>query len=131
VASLIVQSGTLNVHDVIIVGSHYGKIKAMFDCREKPIASAGPSMPVEILGLPGVPEAGEMFYVVEDEKQGREISFRRQQQLRDQKHGSFKKITLEDLYSQVQEGKIKELNVILKADVEQLQMPLLLPFRLE
>lgn len=118
VASLIVQSGTLRLNDVIVVGPYYGKIKALFDYRERPIIEAGPSTPVEIMGLPGVPEAGEMFYAVEDEKQAKEISSYRQQLLKDEKLRSSQKLTLEDLYSRIKEGSIKELNVILKADVK-------------
>ncbi len=119
VASLIVQSGTLYVNDIIVVGSYYGKIKAMFDDQERPVREAGPSTPVEILGLPGVPEAGEQFYVIQDEKQAREIALMRSEQLKKEKlMASSKRVTLEDLYSQIQEGSIKELNVILKADVQ-------------
>jgi len=119
VASLIVQSGTLRLNDFLVVGQFYGKVKAMFDDHERPIQQAGPSTPIEILGLPGVPEAGEMFYVVKDERQAREISQFRQEQLKNEKLlQSSKRITLEDLYTQIQEGKIKELNVILKADVQ-------------
>lgn len=118
VASLIVQSGTLKANDYIVVGPYYGKVKALFDDFEKPIQSAGPSTPVEILGLSEVPEAGEKFYVVQTEKEARDISESRKIKLKDQKFGAQKRITLEDLYSQVQEGTIKELNVILKADVQ-------------
>jgi len=118
IASLIVQGGTLRLGDFIVVGPHYGKIKAMFDDHERPIDTAGPSTPVEILGLPGVPEAGEMFYVVADEKQAKEISTRRQVKAKHEKLQAMRRITLEDLYSQIQEGTIKELNVILKADVQ-------------
>jgi len=118
VASMIVQSGTLKTNDFIIVGPYFGKIKAMFDYMEKPIIEAGPSTPVEILGLPGVPEAGDMFYAVSDERRAKEIAKIRQEQLRDKKHGSHKRLTLEDFYSQVQEGKVQELDVILKADVQ-------------
>ena len=119
VASLIVQSGTLRVNDIIVVGSFYGKVKAMFDDQERAIKEAGPSMPVEVLGLPGVPEAGERFYVLQDEKQAREIASLRSEQLKNEKLlSTSKRITLEDLYSQIQEGSIKELNVILKADVQ-------------
>jgi len=118
VASMIIQSGTLKQGDYVVVGPYYGKIKAMFDDHQRPIESAGPSTPVEILGLPAVPEAGEMFYVVEDEKRAKEIMDRRQAQLKDEKLRSSKRITLEDLYSQIQEGTVKELNVVLKADVQ-------------
>ncbi|MCK5214761.1 MAG: translation initiation factor IF-2 [Candidatus Omnitrophica bacterium] len=118
VATLIVQSGTLCHNDIFVVGPYYGKIKAMFDDWEKPITEAGPSKPVEIMGLPGVPEAGEMFYVVESEKQAKQIAYSRREKLDDERLRSQNKITLEDLYSKIQEGTIKELNVILKADVQ-------------
>ncbi|MCB9771195.1 MAG: translation initiation factor IF-2 [Candidatus Omnitrophica bacterium] len=117
-ATLIVQSGTLRSGDMIVVGPYYGRVKAMFDDFEKPITEAGPSMPVEILGLPGVPDAGEMFYVVDNEDQAREITSVRVEQLKHERLHATSKITLEDLYTQIQQGKIKELNVILKADVQ-------------
>lgn len=118
VTSLIVQTGTLNDGDFIVVGPYYGKIRAMFDDHEQAIVQAGPSMPVEMLGLSSVPEAGELFYVVDDEKQAREISFRRSEQLKNERLNAMTKITLEDLYSNIQEGVAKELNVIIKADVQ-------------
>jgi translation initiation factor IF-2 len=118
IASLIVQSGRLHVNDIIVVGPYYCKIKAMFDDRKRLVKDVGPSTPVEILGLPGVPEAGENFYVVEEEKQAKAITNTRQEFLKDERLSSMKKVSLEDLYSQIQEGKIKELNVILKADVQ-------------
>ncbi|MCC6759529.1 MAG: translation initiation factor IF-2, partial [Candidatus Omnitrophica bacterium] len=117
-ATLIVQSGTLRQNDMIVVGQYYGRVKAMFDDYEKPITEAGPSMPVEILGLPGVPDAGEMFYIVENEEQAREITSVRVEQLKHERLNASSKITLEDLYTQIQQRKIKELNVILKADVQ-------------
>jgi len=118
VADLIVQSGTLKEGDFIVVGSYYGRVKAMFDDHDRSIKEVGPSAPVEILGLAGVPEAGEIFYIVDDEKQAKEIASRRQEQIKNEKLGANQKITLEDLYSQIKEGMIKELNVILKADVQ-------------
>ncbi|MCA9409272.1 MAG: translation initiation factor IF-2 [Candidatus Omnitrophica bacterium] len=118
IATLIIQSGTLKEGDMIVAGAHYGKIKAVFDDHERAIKNAGPSMPVEVLGLPDIPEAGEKFYVVEDEKQAREIALKRQEQIKHEKLHSKSKITLEDLYSQIEEGAIKELNVIIKADVQ-------------
>ncbi|MCB9758158.1 MAG: translation initiation factor IF-2 [Candidatus Omnitrophica bacterium] len=117
-ATLIVQSGTLRTNDMIVVGQYYGRVKAMFDDYEKPISEAGPSMPVEILGLPGVPDAGEMFYIVDNEEQAREITSVRVEQLKHERLHATSKITLEDLYTQIQQGKVKELNVILKADVQ-------------
>ena len=118
VSSVIVQNGILKEGDFIIAGPYYGKIRAMFDDRERMIKEAGPSMPAEILGLQGIPEAGEIFYVVNNEKQAKEISLQRQQQIKTQKVRSSQRLTLEDLYSQIQEGKIKELNIIIKSDVQ-------------
>jgi len=118
VASLIVQSGTLRAGDYLVAGPYFARIKAMFDDHERPIQEAGPSMPVEILGLNGVPEAGEKFYVVEDEKHAKEITVQRRQKLKMEKLRSEHRITLEDLYAQIQQGTIKELSVILKADVQ-------------
>ncbi len=117
-ATVIVQNGTLKEGDIVVVGNHFGRIRAMFDDREKPIQEAIPSSPVEILGLSGVPEAGDPFYVVDQERLAREITLQRQEQQKAKKLQEFSKITLEDLYSQIQEGKIKELNVIVKADVQ-------------
>lgn len=118
VACLIVQSGTLHLNDIVVVGPHYGRVKAIFDDRERSLSEAGPSMPVEILGLPEVPEAGEEFYIVEDERQAKQVSESRAEQLKQEKFLSSRRITLEDLYSQIQQGKLRELNVILKADVQ-------------
>ncbi|MFA5088411.1 MAG: translation initiation factor IF-2 [Candidatus Omnitrophota bacterium] len=118
VVDLIVQSGTLNEGDIIVAGPYYGRVKAMIDDRERAVKIAGPSMPIEVIGLPGVPEAGEIFYAVEDEKQAKEITTRRQTQLKNDKFSAFQKVTLEDLYSRIKDGTIKELNVVLKADVQ-------------
>lgn len=116
-ATLIVQSGTLHEGDFIVTGPHYGKVKAMFDDNNRAIKSAGPSMPVEVLGLPHVPDAGEQFYVVENERKARDITFARQEQIKSERLQSSK-MSLEDLYSKIQEGAIKELSVVLKADVQ-------------
>ncbi|MFA5059837.1 MAG: translation initiation factor IF-2 [Candidatus Omnitrophota bacterium] len=118
VATVIVQNGTLRENDIVIVGPHSGRIKAMFDDRERSIKEAGPAQPAEILGLSGVPEAGDMFYAVDDEKQAKEIVSRRQAQIKNQKMQPISRVTLEDLSAQIQAGKIKELNVIIKADVQ-------------
>ena len=117
-STLIVQSGTLRVGELVVVGPYYGKIKAMFDDRGRSIREAGPSMPAEILGIPEVPEAGEKFYVVDDERYAKEITSKRQELLRRQKLTSVQKFTLEDLYAQVEQGVVKELNVVIKADVQ-------------
>ena len=118
VADLIVQNGTLREGDLIVSGPYYGKIKAMRDDRDRPLKEAGPSTAVEILGLPGVPEAGEVFYVINDEKLAKDIANQRQDKIKSEKLGSMQKITLEDLYIQIKEGNIKEFNLILKADVQ-------------
>jgi translation initiation factor IF-2 len=118
VMTLIVQSGALKAGDIIVVGPLHGKIRAMFDDRGHAIKGAGPSTPVEVIGLSNVPEAGESFYVVESEKQARDITTRRQLHIKDRKLHSVPKVTLEDLQLQLKEGAIRELNVILKSDVQ-------------
>ncbi|PJI10177.1 MULTISPECIES: translation initiation factor IF-2 [Clostridium] len=118
VASLIVQNGTLKVGNSIIVGSTYGRIRAMFDDKGKKIKSAGPSVPVEVLGLSNVPEAGDKFNVVKDEKTARNMAEARVEKLRSVNLASKHKVSLEDLYKQIQEGKVKELSIIVKADVQ-------------
>ena len=118
VASLLVQNGTLHVGDSILVGSTYGRIRAMFDDNGKKIKSAGPSIPVEILGLSEVPSAGDKFNVIRDEKTARSMSEKRKEKLRSAYLNSNHKVSLEDLYNQIQEGKVKELNIIVKADVQ-------------
>lgn len=118
VASLLVQNGTLKVGDSIIVGNTYGRIRAMFDDKGKNIKSAGPSIPVEILGLSEVPAAGDRFNVVKDEKTARNMADKRKEKLRAERIQSSNRVSLEDLYNQIQEGKVKELDVIVKADVQ-------------
>lgn len=118
VASLLVQNGTLKVGESIIVGNTYGRIRAMLDDKGNKIKSAGPSIPVEVSGLSDVPSAGDRFYVVKNEKSAREMAETRQQKLREQQLKSSKNVSLEDLYSQIKEGKVKELNIIVKADVQ-------------
>ncbi|QGU95210.1 translation initiation factor IF-2 [Clostridium bovifaecis] len=118
VASLLVQNGTLKVGDSILVGTTYGRIRAMFDDKGRKISSAGPSIPVEILGLSEVPDAGDRFNVVKDEKTARNMAESRKEKLRQERIISTNKVSLEDLYSQIQEGKVKELDVIVKADVQ-------------
>ncbi|NSJ93035.1 translation initiation factor IF-2, partial [Coprococcus sp. MSK.21.13] len=100
VASLIVQNGTLHSGDSIIVGTTYGRIRAMFDDKGRKIKSAGPSIPVEILGLSEVPSAGDRFYVVKDEKTAREMAEKRKEKSRNE-YLSTNKVSLEDLYSQI------------------------------
>lgn len=119
VATVLVKNGTLKEGDNIIIGSNYGKIRAMINDRAERLAQAAPGVPVEISGLSGVPEAGEQFYVINDEKKLRDVIQQKQAILRQGKLApASKKITLEDIYTQIKEGKIKELKIILKADVQ-------------
>lgn len=118
VATLLVQNGTLHVGDSILVGTTYGRIRAMFDDKGKKIKQAGPSIPVEILGLSEVPAAGDKFNVTKDEKTARDMAEKRKEKFRAEHLQSTNKVSLEDLYSQIQEGKVKELGIIVKADVQ-------------
>ena len=118
VASLLIQNGTLNVGDSLLVGSTYGRIRAMFDDKGKKIKSAGPSIPVEILGLSEVPSAGDRFIVCKDEKTARNMAELRKQKIKADSHQASNRVSLEDLYSQIQEGKVKELAIVVKADVQ-------------
>ena len=115
VASLLVQNGTLSVGDSILVGTTYGRIRAMFDDEGKKIKSAGPSIPVEILGLSEVPAAGDRFVQIKDEKTARAMAESRKDKI---KQENFHRVSLEDLYNQIKEGTVKELSIIVKADVQ-------------
>lgn len=117
VASLLVQEGTLHVGDPIVVGNTYGRVRAMVNDLGKRIEEAGPSTPVEITGLNGVPQAGDQFLVFRDERQARQIGESRQQQHIIESRGSQAKISLDDLFEQIKQGEMKDLNVIIKADV--------------
>ena len=118
IVSMLVQRGQLNIGDTIVVGDMVSKIRAMRDDKGRPVKAAGPSTPVEILGLSHVPQTGEVFYEVENEKVAKQLIEKRiaKQRLQLIKQGS--KITLDDLFGQIKEGKIKELNIIIKADVQ-------------
>ena len=118
VATLLVQNGTLHMGDSIIVGSTYGRIRAMFDDSGKKIKSAGPSIPVEVLGLSEVQAAGDRFTVVKDEKTARNMAEARKEKIRQESFATSHRVSLEDLYSQIKEGSVKELSVIVKADVQ-------------
>lgn len=118
VVTLLIQNGTLKLNDNIIAGKFYGKVKALFDDHGQSIVKAGPSCSVEVLGLSGVPEAGEQFFVIEDEKKARELALGRQEKEKQEQLRTVKRISLEDLYSQIKEGKLKELKLIIKADVQ-------------
>jgi len=118
IATVLVQNGTLRQGDVVVTGQYYGKIRALISDRRHKTKEALPSMPVEILGLNGVPQAGARFLVVGDEKQAKEICNIRKQKEQEEASGSTaRKITLESLYSEIQKGELQELKVILKADV--------------
>ncbi len=118
VATVLVQNGTLNLRDVVVAGSSWGRIKAMMDDRGKRVRKAGPSFPVEILGLLDVPQAGDSFQTFEDEKEARELAEHRQAQRRAESLGADRSFKLTDLSNQVQEGGVAELRIILKADVQ-------------
>jgi len=115
-ASLLVQNGTLKNGAVVVAGLSQGRIKAMYDYRGKPVQKAGPSFPVEVLGMNNVPAAGEIFEVVESERIAREIVTKRQEALKD--NSSAAKMSLEDLFARFKAGELKELRLILKADVQ-------------
>ena len=118
IATVLVQSGTLRVGDVFVSGRYSGKVRAMMDGFGKRMKEASPSFPVEVLGFTGVPEAGDKFYVVESDKDARAISETRQDQYRNEKLGANSHVSLDNLFQQIREGEIKELNVVLKGDVQ-------------
>jgi len=118
VATLLVQRGTLRVGDFVLSGSVYGHIRSMVNDKGKKIKEAGPSIPVEVFGLNEVPEAGDLFYVVTDEKVAKQLAEKRKEQAREKSIKSRGKVSLEDLFSQIQEGQVKDLNLIVKADVQ-------------
>ena len=118
VATVLVQRGTLKTGDSIIAGSAFGRIKAMTNDKGHSIKNAGPSMPVEILGMNEVPEAGEVFYAVTDEKVAKQLVEKRKFRQKEQQYKTSAKVTLEDLFTQIKEGKVKDLNIIIKADVQ-------------
>ncbi len=118
IATMLVQRGTLDVGDTIIVGSSIGRIRAMVNENGKKVKSAGPSTPVEIMGLTDVPEAGDTFYEVKDEKTAKHLIEKRKREAREKAINSGTKITLDNLFSQMEEGNLKHLNLIVKADVQ-------------
>ncbi|MCJ7499152.1 translation initiation factor IF-2 [bacterium] len=117
VATMLVQKGTLRPGDLMVAGSVMGRVRALVDDRGKKLADAGPSIPVEVLGLSSVPLAGDPFVVFTDELKAKRVAQMRETAAREMKT-SHKKITLEDLYHQIQEGQVKDLGVVLKADVQ-------------
>lgn len=118
IASLLVQRGTLDMGDTIVVGSSIGRIRAMKNYKGQKVKKAGPSMPVEVMGLTEVPVAGETFYEVKDEKMAKHLIERRKRQNREKSINQVSKVTLDNLFTQMEEGKLKQLNLIIKADVQ-------------
>jgi translation initiation factor IF-2 len=117
VATVLVQKGTLRVGDSIVVGATHGKVRAMTDDNGKRLSKAGPSTPIEVIGLSEVPDAGDILVVTEDDKTARHIAQERKERIRTSMLKSSQRVTLEDLFSQIKEGKVKDLNIIIKADV--------------
>ena len=117
VATVLVREGTLRAGDPVVCGMHYGRTRAMLDDRGKQVESAGPSVPVEIVGLSGVPMAGDEFLALKDEKNAKQVSEHRQQKQRSKELAQSSRLSLDKLYERMQEGEVKDLNLILKADV--------------
>jgi translation initiation factor IF-2 len=118
VATVLVQRGTLNVGDIVVAGAQWGKVRALLDDAGERTDSAGPSTPVEVLGLGGTPEAGDEFSVVENEARAREITEFRQRRDRDAKVQAGARGTLDEMFSQIQAGEVKEIPIVVKADVQ-------------
>ena len=118
IASLLVQRGKLDAGDTIVVGSTIGRIRSMINDKGKKVKSAGPSTPVEIMGLTEVPQAGDTFYEVKDEKMAKHLIERRKRQEREKSINAMQSVTLDNLFSQMEKGNLKQLNLIVKADVQ-------------
>jgi translation initiation factor IF-2 len=118
VGTVLVQAGTLKAGDVFVCGLEYGRVRAMFDDRGERVEEATPSIPVEVQGFSGVPQAGDEFIVLENERVAKQVAQMRQQKQREAAMARLSKVTLEKLYERFQEGMVKELNLILKADVQ-------------
>ncbi len=117
VATVLIQNGTLRVGEIIVCGGHWGRARALIDDHGEPVNAAGPSVPVEILGLDGVPDAGDLLVVVENERRAREITEYRQRKKRAQASASAARGTVEDMFSQLTAGELKELPAVIKSDV--------------
>ncbi len=117
-ATVLIQTGTLNVGDCFVIGQHWGRVRAMLNERGKRQNNAGPSAPVQVLGIDGVPEAGDRLIVMHDEKSAREIAQRRHQLKREQDFRQVRLMTLDELSRQIKTGDVKELNILVKADVD-------------
>lgn len=118
IATLLVQNGTLRTGDILIAGTAVGRVRVMRDDRGKTITEAGPSVPVEIMGLSEVPSAGDTFAAVEDEKLARELVEKRKHEAKEEQFKSYQKVTLDNLFSSIEQGEVKELPIIVKGDVQ-------------
>ncbi len=118
IATLLVQNGTLRSGDIVVAGTAVGRIRVMTDYRGRRIKEAGPSVPVEVMGLAEVPMSGDMFDAVSDEKLARELVEQRKQKIKDDQFNAFKKVTLDTLFSTIEAGELKDLNIVVKADVQ-------------
>ncbi len=118
VATVLVQNGTLKSGDIIVAGTAVGRVRAMLDDRGNAVKKAGPSVPVEITGLSEVPDGGDTFYAVDDERKARDVVEKRKQKIKEDTIGAKTAVSLDDLFSQIQEGEVKDLNIIVKADVQ-------------
>ena len=118
VATVLVQNGTLRVGDIVVAGTAVGRVRAMNNDKGKAVKKAGPSIPVEILGLSEVPEGGDEFYVVDDERRARAVVENRKFKEKQEKQKAATKISLDNLFEQIEAGKTKDLNIIVKADVQ-------------
>src|SRR5439155_1564074 len=118
VATVLVQEGTLRPGDAFVCGTQYGRVRAMMNDKGQRIEAAGPSTPLEILGLGGVPEAGDTFVGVQDDQKARQVAEHRRTKQREAEMAKTAKVSLDELYQQIQTGQVKELKVVLKADVQ-------------
>jgi translation initiation factor IF-2 len=118
VATVLIQSGTLNQGDMLVSGQEFGRVRAMFDELSRPVKSAGPSIPVEVLGLSGVPNAGDDALAVADERKARELAQQRQERSRDSRLAAQKAAKLDEFFSKMTEGEVNQVNLIIKADVQ-------------
>ncbi|HBM81215.1 MAG TPA: translation initiation factor IF-2, partial [Clostridiaceae bacterium] len=118
VATVLVKNGTLKVGDPMVAGFTYGKVRAMFNDKGKSVREAGPSIPVEVLGFNEIPDAGDIMYVIGDEKAAKQIVQKRVDENRNKMINDTNRVSLENLFSQIEEGKVKELDIIIKADVQ-------------
>jgi translation initiation factor IF-2 len=118
VATVLIQSGTIRVGDTIVAGTAYGRVRAMLNDKGEPVSSAGPSIPVELIGFSDVPEAGDTLNVADDDRLSRQVAEERRDRIKAQQLKAMSKATLEDLFNQIAQGQVKDLNIIVKADVQ-------------